>query len=192
MKKNREGQAAIITIDMQKKIVKAMSGRHALRDRAMFLLGLYSGMRRNEMRLLNIGDVLGPDKKLREEFLLVKGVTKTHQSRTVYLHPTAVRALTDYLSSRAGARASEPLFTSQYGQRIGLSTFSRVFEEAFHTAGIEGASTHSMRRTFITRLHQAGARIKVISQLAGHGNIAVTSRYIEVTEDESRQAVLNL
>jgi integrase/recombinase XerD len=190
MKKNREGQATIITLDMQKKIVKAMSGRHALRDRAMFLLGLYSGMRRNEMRLLNIGDVVGPDKRLREEFLLVKGIT--HQSRTVYLHPTAVQSLTDYIASRSGARASEPLFTSQYGQRIGLSTFSRVFEEAFHTAGIEGASTHSMRRTFITRLHQAGARIKVISQLAGHGNIAVTSRYIEVTEDESRQAVLNL
>ena len=100
VKKNREGQAAIISAEMQKKIIKAMAGRYEKRDRAMFLLGLYSGMRRNEMRLLNVGDLIGPDKKLREEFLLVKGITKTHQSRTIYIHPISARALEDYLVDR--------------------------------------------------------------------------------------------
>ncbi len=193
MKKNREGQSAIITPEAQRRILKAFSeDLFEKRNKAIFLLGLYSGMRRNEMRMLNIGDLVGADKKLREEFLLVKGITKTHQSRTIYIHPVAARGLEEYLATRPTARASEPLFTSRDGERIGLSTFSRIFEEAFRRAGLEGASTHSLRRTFITRLHQAGTRIKVIMRLAGHSNISVTSRYIEVTEDETKQAVLGL
>ena len=57
----------------------------------------------------------------------------------------------------------------------------------YDKAGIVGASSHSGRRTFITRLINHGVNIKVISSLAGHANIATTTIYMEDNPDSLKQ-----
>ena len=59
----------------------------------------------------------------------------------------------------------------------------------FKRAGIAGASSHSMRRTFITNLASKGIGVRVLASLAGHRSIAVTQRYIDVNDDMKRNAV---
>ena len=46
-------------------------------------------------------------------------------------------------------------------------------------AGIDGAKSHSGRRTFATRLIQKGADIRCIQVLMGHSSISITARYIQ-------------
>jgi integrase/recombinase XerD len=59
----------------------------------------------------------------------------------------------------------------------------------YKKAGIEGASSHSGRRTFITTLASKGIGVRVLASLAGHRSIAVTQRYIDVNDEMKRNAV---
>jgi integrase/recombinase XerD len=63
------------------------------------------------------------------------------------------------------------------------------FFEIYHGAGIEGASSHSGRRGFITNLAQRGISVRVLQELANHKSLSVTQRYIDVNPAMLRQAV---
>ena len=61
--------------------------------------------------------------------------------------------------------------------------------ELYHRAGIYGASSHSGRRSFITKLAHSGVSAKVIMELAGHKHLGTTQRYIELNDEMRRAAV---
>ena len=63
------------------------------------------------------------------------------------------------------------------------------FHDLFKRAGIAGASSHSMRRSFITNLATKGIGVRVLASLAGHRSIAVTQKYTDVNDDMMRNAV---
>ena len=63
------------------------------------------------------------------------------------------------------------------------------FHDLFKRVGIAGASSHSMRRSFITNLANKGIGVRVLASLAGHRSIAVTQKYIDVNDDMMRNAV---
>jgi integrase/recombinase XerD len=54
---------------------------------------------------------------------------------------------------------------------------------------IMGASSHSGRRTFITTLASKSVSVRVLALLAGHSSISTTQRYIDVNDDQLRNAV---
>ena len=51
------------------------------------------------------------------------------------------------------------------------------------------ASSHSGRRTYITRLANKGVGVRLLAALAGHSHISTTQRYIDVNADQMRDAV---
>jgi integrase/recombinase XerD len=44
---------------------------------------------------------------------------------------------------------------------------------------VSGASSHSGRRTLITRLAERGIDLKAIAEIAGHSSIRTTAVYVE-------------
>ena len=50
-------------------------------------------------------------------------------------------------------------------------------------------TSHIFRHTFITRIYRATKDIQIAQELAGHANIATTTRYTHRTRDEKRAAV---
>ena len=67
------------------------------------------------------------------------------------------------------------------------------FANAYNAIGLEGCSSHSGRRTFITRaarlVHKAGGSLRDVQLLAGHRSIQTTQRYIDGDTDAQRKLV---
>lgn len=69
------------------------------------------------------------------------------------------------------------------------NTLCQLMGQLYRAAGLDGASSHSGRRWFITQLAHSGVSPKVIMVLAGHRNLTTTQRYIDVRDDMMRAAV---
>ena len=69
------------------------------------------------------------------------------------------------------------------------NTLCQLFGEIYRRAGIDGASSHSGRRSFISTLAHNAVSPKVIMTLAGHKHLSTTQRYIEVNDEMLKAAV---
>jgi integrase/recombinase XerD len=66
---------------------------------------------------------------------------------------------------------------------------AQLFLNIYRTAGFEGASSHSGRRTFITELASKGVSVRVLAELAGHNQLQTTQRYIDVNPQQMSASV---
>jgi integrase len=95
----------------------------------------------------------------------------------------------DYALTVRIVSLSKPLFGTQKRKGFTANTLCQHFHYLYKQAGIEGASSHSGRRTFITTLANKGVGVRVLMELAGHRSIAVTQKYIDVNPGMLRKAV---
>jgi integrase/recombinase XerD len=160
-----------------------------LRNRAMFLTGLWSGMRVGEIASLSVGNVMNSDGTVKAEIRLTADQTKGRQPRTVFLPQKLQEELQGYLALRQPAIPSHPLFVTAGRKRFSANVMAQHFHYLFKRAGIAGASSHSLRRTFLTSLSAKGISIRVLAALAGHRALQVTLRYLDASDDMKRNAV---
>jgi integrase/recombinase XerD len=83
----------------------------------------------------------------------------------------------------------QSFFLTAGGKPFSANVMTQHFYWLYKKAGLEGASSHSGRRTFITTLASKGIGVRVLASLAGHRSIAVTQRYIDVNDEMKRNAV---
>jgi integrase/recombinase XerD len=162
---------------------------YALRNRVMFLTGLWSGMRVGEIASLTVGDVRNMDLTVKAEIRLTAQQTKGRHPRTVFLPQKLRVELEQYLSLRGAVPHTNPLFITAGRKRFSANVMAQHFHYLFKSAGIEGASSHSLRRSFLTTLAAKGISVRVLADLAGHRNLQVTMRYLDASDDMKRNAV---
>ena len=163
--------------------------KFSLRNRVMLLTGFWSGMRVGEIASLSVGDVMNKDGTVKAEVRLKAAQTKGRQPRTVFLPQKLRDELQAYLALRQPAIAEHPLFVTAGRRAFTANVMTQHFYWLFQRAGISGASSHTMRRSFITNLATKGIGVRVLASLAGHRSIAVTQKYIDVNDDMKRNAV---
>lgn len=184
-------QAKSLTIAEFERVLKSVSvGRYSSRDRAMVLLSFWSGMRVGEIAALKIGDVLSNDGNIKEEIRLKAEQTKGSKGRTVMIGSRLCDELAIYIASIPTMHPNSPLFFSQKSNaNFNPNALAQKFRRMFDLTGIDGATSHSGRRTFITQLANKGIGVRVLQSLAGHRSIATTQLYIDVNDEMKRQAV---
>jgi integrase/recombinase XerD len=69
------------------------------------------------------------------------------------------------------------------------NTLRQFFHHLFKSVGIEGASSHSPRRTGITNLADKGVSVRVLQSIARHANLSTTQCYIDVNDAMKRKAI---
>lgn len=181
----REGKARVLSPDEFERLLKVTAAdRHAIRNAALLYLSFGLGLRVKEIAGLSLSDATDGAGRLREEVNLPRRTTKGGKPRRVYLsHPKVRRALAAWLDERrrgpSVALPGSPLFVSNKGNRFSPNSLQQVFKRLFVRAGFDGASSHSGRRTFATRLIERGVDIKAVSALMGHADISMTARYVE-------------
>lgn len=154
----------------------AKTNRHALRNVCLLDFSFLCGLRAQELADLKLSSVLDSQGRIKPEMEITG---KGDFCRTVYLSNKKLKKnLAEYLATRESENLNRPLFLSQK-DRFCSSSLQRVFKTLYHKAGINGASSHSGRRTFVTKLIENGFDIKSVSILMGHRSIQMTSRYIQ-------------
>lgn len=182
----KEGKAKVLTESELKRVLKvALAGKHAKRNIALLYVSFGLGLRVKEITALNMHHVLDGEGQLLEEINLLRSMTKGEKQRHIYLTNSKVRkAVEEYVLERKEQDGlcfsmEAPLFRSQWKLRFSPNSLQQIFQKLYQQAGIVGASSHSGRRTFATRLIEQGIDIKAVSRLMGHATIAMTAQYVE-------------
>ena len=198
---NDMSQARVLTERELRKVLSFCSTQpHAARNRAMLLCTHQAGMRVGEVAALRICDVLGADGTVLEEIALSAHQTKGNSSRTVLVPRKLRDELTTYLQQRFGLAnllavtytdTQRALFPTQKNPQRGFTanTLCQLFHKLYKDTHMTGATSHSGRRTFITKLADKGVGVRVLMALAGHKSIATTQRYIELNPTVMKAAV---
>jgi len=182
MKLDRHGQAKILSKAEEAKLFA--DGFTSDRDRALFGICLYTGCRISEACKLLAVDVYNAI-GVRAKILIRKGNTKGKQeTRTVPTHPKLKAYLETYQSSRAN------LFPGRHGLgHIHPSSADAILRAACDRVGLEGISTHSFRRSALTRMSAAGVPLRTIQKISGHKSLNELQKYLEVSEEQVEQAI---
>ena len=163
--------------------------KHAARNRAMFLVTLYAGLRVGEVASLRYMDVLDIDNEVRDEIRLDASVTKGNIARTVFVNAKLRKELKYYISLTPYQNLADKLFYTQKNEGFTANTLTQFFHYLYRSAHVDGATSHSGRRTFITTLANKGVSVRLLASLVGHKNISTTQFYIDVNDDMKRSAV---
>jgi len=191
MKINRYGQAAILS-HSEIELLFA-EGLQSDRDRALFGLCLYTAARIAEACSMLSEDVYTPGGKVRSSVNIRKGATKGKLATRTIPVIEDLRSLLVIWQPHAGETYLFPgRHRGHHWRHITSDSAARIFREACKRVGIEGASSHSFRRTALTQMSNAGIPLRVIQQVSGHRTLTELQKYLEVSDAQVRGAVASL
>jgi integrase len=183
--------------------------RYPHRDRVVVLLSVRAGLRAVEIARLRrahvmdegggIADVIDLQGKLR--------IAKKGPGRVIPMHAD----LRDHIIKLFGivpGGPDDPLILSERAMRpnpedpedrrlvcMAPNTIVLMFGQMYGELGLSGCSSHSGRRTFITKvvgkIAEAGGSLRDVQQLAGHTSLNTTQRYVDGS-DEAKRRVMKL
>jgi integrase/recombinase XerD len=184
-------QAKVLTAKELRRVLDHVSTRpHAARNRAILLLTHWAAMRIGEVAALRVADVLGKDGSVKAEIQLDAARTKAKRARTVYISDKLKKELSAYARQLpSDIPGSAPFFTTQKRTAFSANSLCQTVNLIYARAGVEGATSHSGRRSLITSLANKGVGVRVLAAIAGHADIRVTQAYIDVNPAMMRAAV---
>jgi integrase/recombinase XerD len=182
------------------------STRYAIRYRregrkyaAILATSWLAGLRVKEIAALKVRHVYD-GAKVRQSFTLTAAMTKASkrkkpgaQMRRVFLNDKLRHEIGRWMTWHPRPLPEAPLFPSyRTSDHFSPNTMCQLLSRLYRLAEIEGATGHSGRRTFLTRLGDLKVPIHHLKNLAGHRSIVTTSLYLEANELTLLKAVNRL
>ena len=149
-----------------------------LRDAAMFLSLIDSGLRIGELAQLNIGDV-----DMRSGTVIVRH-GKGDKEREAFLSAKSLRAISKYLRMRSDADFEQPLFSTREGGRLSRSALTKILHKHGDLAGIKPGGWHNFRRTYALEMLRDGTDVVSLARLLGHSDTSLVMLYAKQTETD--------
>jgi integrase/recombinase XerD len=176
--------------DLRDLLTFASCTRHPIRNRVIVLLSAKAGLRAGEIAKLTWDMVVDASGRIGRLIELRDAAAKNGSGRSIPIHPDLAAALTSW---RQVASISHYVIASQRGGAMTPLSIVVWFNRAFRNIGLKGCSSHSGRRTFVTRaarlVHKAGGSLRDVQLLAGHRSIQTTQGYIDGDTDAQRKLV---
>jgi integrase/recombinase XerD len=184
-------QAKILSSsDVDDLLVYASCTRHPLRNSVIVLLSAKAGLRAGEIANLTWDMLVDASGHISGLIELRDQAAKKCSGRSIPIHPDVAAALAAW---RQVAPSSEYMIASERGGPLTPLSIVVWFNRAFKKLGLKGCSSHSGRRTFVTRaarlVHKVGGSLRDVQLLAGHRSIQSTQRYIDGDSDAQRKLV---
>lgn len=184
-------QAKILTEAQQRIILSHLEhSRHSERNVVMFLLSLDAALRAKEVAELTWEMLTDGEGKLTDQIRLQDKASKGKSGGVLYQSKRLHAALHKLANGRI---LKGRVITSQRGGPMNAQVVVNWFFRLYRELGYEGCSSHSSRRTAITnwarKISSLGGSLRDVQALARHSSIAMTQRYIEISEEICRRVV---
>jgi len=191
------GKQAKIINDKQVRAVLAelYTRRYPLRDRAMFLLSMKAGLRAVEIASITWTMVTDAEGNIGDVIALQNRASKGKSGgRIIPMHPDLKTALVTLHKERGvKVRPDWPIIHSERDQGLSAAAVAVWFHRLYTGLGMVGCSSHSGRRSFVTRaarrISEVGGSLRDVQMLAGHASLSTTAKYIEHDADAQRKVV---
>lgn len=178
--------------DLRRLISHVRRKRRGLRNIAMVLLSVKAGLRAAEIAGLDWRMLLRADGEIGNLIVVSGTIAKNGRSRRVALNQELASAL-NRLWREQEYPSQGAVTHSERGGHMCPGAVVNWFSSVYRELGLDGCSSHSGRRTFITKaarvLHRAGGSLRDVQLLAGHASIVTTQRYIDGDSDAQRRLV---
>ena len=167
-----------LTQDELKRLLGAITNK---RDRAIFHLAYYHGLRASEIGTLRTEDI----DLTRGRIRIVR--LKHSQGGEYPMQPDEVKVLKAWLRERKDG--SDYLFPSSRGLPISRRTLDYLMKVYAEKAGIPADKRHFhvLKHSIATHLLDAGADIRFVQDWIGHQNIQNTVVYAQITNPAREQ-----
>lgn len=171
------------------------------RDHLILALSFKAGLRIGEIQKIDLKAMLDVEGNPAATINVFSNVAKKSRAREIPMHPLVRKALVVFMKVYPNATfvtiSSQPFrWLAKNGHPVPLdATFTRMSLTAatnyywwlVNEAGYVGASSHSGRRTFGTKMARNAnlhhCSIRDVQLLMGHARLETTEQYIEVSKD---------
>ena len=167
--------------------------RHPVRNRVIFLLSAKAGLRAKEIASLTWDMVTDADGEIGRGIHLRNEASKGRSGRIIPLNAELRQALIGWRVEAQTKRASRYVVVTERSANTSAHAVVLMFAKWYRALGLNGCSSHSGRRTFITnaarKISTVGGSLRDVQILAGHSALGTTQRYIEADAAAQRKIV---
>jgi integrase/recombinase XerD len=153
----------------------------ALRDRAIILSLVDTGMRASELCNLHIYDA-----DLRNHRITVQG--KGKKERVVAISPRTAQVLWRYQSTRPDVRPTAHLFVVRDERPLDRDVLRRLLKRIGDRAGVLNVHPHRFRHTFAIAFLRNGGNVYVLQRMLGHSSLDMVKRYLAIAQADVQDA----
>lgn len=159
----------------KEEVEKILSRIKSVRDKAIFTVMYYRGLRASEVGLLQMKDI-----RLREGRIYVRRL-KGSISAEYLLSPAEIKVLKVWLEHRP--KDNETVFPSNRGTPIDRVTIYGLFRHYGEAVGIatDRLFPHTLKHSIATHLLEAGEDLTTVKDWLGHRSITSTEIYGQIT-----------
>ena len=166
--------------------------RYPHRNQVMFLLSVKAGLRAKEISHLTWSMVTDASGRVGDALQLPDNSSKGKSGRVIPLNAQLQKSLMA-LHKIVSPTSEQYIISSERAAKMLPCNISHWFREVFNALRLEGCSSHSGRRTFVTnaakKIIGVGGSLRDVQQLAGHTSLQMTQSYIEGDSDAKRKVV---
>lgn len=166
--------------------------RYPQRNEVMLLLSVKAGLRAKEISHLTWSMVTDASGQISDALHLPDNSSKGKSGRIIPLNTQLQKSLIA-LHKIVSPTPQHYIISSERGAKMLPCNISHWFREVFNTLRLEGCSSHSGRRTFVTNaaknIIRVGGSLRDVQQLAGHASLQMTQTYIEGDNEAKRKVV---
>ena len=167
--------------------------RHPVRNKLIFLFSIKGGMRAKEIAHITYSMVMNADGDLLDHINLHNSAAKGESGRVIPMAQDLREQLATHMQSSKHTEPHHRIIQTERSDQVSAQTIVNMFSAWYKELGFEGCSSHSGRRTFITRgakkISSVGGSLRDIQYLAGHTSLATTQKYIEGDTEAQRKLI---
>lgn len=171
-------------------IIKMYLKSKSIRDYLLFVLGINTNLRISDIIDLKVEDVWD-NKKVKDYITLNEKKTKKY--RKIRINDSLGKAISEFVKSEK-PEPYDYLFASRKGGgHISRQQACNILSQAGDFCGLkEPLSPHSLRKTWGYWAYKSGVSLLLIMDALNHSSLAITKKYLGITQDEIDDVFINL